>query len=243
MLSGELNNYDKQSVDNYVEVVKREYEQALMEEKLKVLESEKKIFALKKRISEIEDRQKHILTALQSFKKLQTEGNHNIEILRGEQLRMIYLNMQALMQELNLKYPGILLNSSYKKLINEIDNILSQSASRKDEVIAGTQNDAMRILLSKMQDKRTQEPPREVKIERVVDRPTQIKPVCDMKLGKDDKYDNLVDKFLDTRPENEDKVPFQSTAFDLKEAITPTDDLSEIMKAFDFYNNNDDEDN
>ena len=63
-----------------------------------------------------------------------------------------------------------------------------------------------------------------------------IKPVTEMKLDEEDQYDNLVDKFLGTRPEeNERTMSIQSSGFDLKEAISPTQSLEEIMKAFDFY--------
>ena len=60
-------------------------------------------------------------------------------------------------------------------------------------------------------------------------------------------YENLVDKFLDS----DEKVPDtfarilnvpdyakNQGAFDLNEAINPKEDLEEIMKSFDFYNEN-----
>ena len=119
---------------------------------------------------------------------------------------------------------------------------------KKGEIVkTGTQNDPMRLLLSKMNEKKVQEEcPREIKIERVervdriernYERPSQIKPVTEMQLEENDNYDNLVDKFLNTAPVEEDPkvAKIQSNGFDLKEAINPKDDLSEIMKAFDFY--------
>lgn len=245
MFSFEYNGYNKKEVDEYISSLKAEHERTLMEEKLKVLETEKKMLDIKKKNIDVENREKNIMAMLESFKKLQAEGNRNIEVLRGEQLRMVYIHLQDFLQELNVKYPGILINNSYKKLINDIENILAKTeAKRKEAVATGTENDPMRILLNKMQEKKIQENPKEIKIERlervaskVSDTPSQIKPVCEMELDEDDLYDNLVDKFLNTRPEEKEtpKIEIQSNGFDIKEAINPKDDLDEIMKAFDFY--------
>ena len=252
MFSSEINGYKKQEVDQYLSNLKSSHEKALMAEKLKVLEAEKKLLDLKNKSTEIEKREKNILSMLESFKRFQAEGNRNIEVLRGEQLRMIYLRLQKFLEGLDGQYPGILLNSSYKKLVADIETILAQTDEKRNEIVsAGTENDPMRILLSKMQEKRvTQDQPREIKIERKDFRelksgqdhsPSQIKPVCDIELNENDKYDTLVDKFLNTEPEEEQpkSLKIQSTGFDIKEAINPKDDLSEIMKAFDFYSGDD----
>ena len=120
--------------------------------------------------------------------------------------------------------------------------MLAKNDAKRDEIIEiGTENDPMRLLLLKMQDKKTLASPKEVKVERAVERPSQIKPVCEMELNEGDKYDSLVDKFLSTRPDEPRVNTIQSSGFDLKEAVSPTQDLSEIMKAFDFYNPDDED--
>lgn len=240
MFSTEFNGYKKQEVDNYIASLKAEHEKALMEERLKVLEAEKKILDFKKKSDDVINREKNIMTALESFKKFQAEGSRNIEVLRVEQLRMVYLQLQEFLYDLNEKYPGILINNSYKKLISDIENILEKTEAKRNEIIStGTENDPMRILLNKMQEKKVQESPREIRIERVdrvYDRPSQIKPVTSMKLEENDNYDTLVEKFLNTQPEEQPRsMKIQSNGFDLKEAVNPKDDLNEIMKAFDFY--------
>lgn len=241
MFSSEIYGYNKQEVDDFIASLKSEHERALMQEKLKILEAEKKILDIKKKTQDIESREQTILNVLESYKKAQAEGTRNIEVLRAEQLRMVYLHLQSFLQDLNTKVPGILLNSNYRKLINDIETILDSTEAKKEEFIgAGTENDSMRILLSKMQGKRTQEAPKEVRIERnTYNKPSQIKPVTEMELEDDDNYDNLVDKFLDSQPPEEQPkaLKIQSSGFDLKEAINPKQDLSEIMKAFDFYSN------
>ena len=244
MFSTDFNGYNKHEVDDFVSNLKSNYEKALMEEKLKVLEAERKLLEMNKKAQEVEAREKNIVAMLESFKKYQAEGNRNIEVLRGEQLRMVYIQLVDFLERLNEREPGLLLNSGYKKLLADIHEILDSADARKEEIIsAGTENDPMRILLSKMQGKRVQESPREVRIERNTDkdRGTLIKPVTQMTLEENDNYDNLVDKFLDTKPPEEQPraMKIQSNGFDLKEAINPKDDLSEIMKAFDFYGGND----
>ena len=255
MFSTEFNGYKKKEVDEYIAHMKATHEKALMEEKLKVLEAEKKILDYKNKSVEIERREKNIMTVLESFKRFQAEGNRNIEVLRGEQLRMVYLHMQNFLEQLDSQYPGILLNNNYKKLVTDIEAILAQTEAKRNEIVnTGIENDPMRILLNKMQEKRVSEQPKEVKIERNDFRdlktepktehsPSQIKPVCDIELKEDDKYDTLVDKFLNTQPieEQPKSLKIQSSGFDLKEAINPKDDLSEIMKAFDFYSGSDEE--
>ncbi len=178
------------------------------------------------------------------LKKLQSEGSKNIEILRVEQLRVVYNHLLSFLQELNDKIPGTLLCGSYKKISKEIESILKAADSKREENYPRTENDPMRLLLSKMQDKKV-DSPKEIRIERTDinrDKGSLIKPVTEMKLEEGDKYDNLVDKFLDSKPPEETRsIKIQSSGFDLKEAINPKDDLSEIMKAFDFYSGDEDQ--
>lgn len=246
MFSTEFNGYNKKEVEQFVTNLKGNYEKALMEEKLKVLEAERNLLEMKKKSQEVETRQKNIILMIENFKKHQAEGNRNIEVLRGEQLRVIYIQLADFLTKLHEKEPGLLLNSNYRKLLTEIEEILESTESQREEIVStGTENDPMRLLLSKMQGKRVQDTPREVRIERAVDREKSslIKPVTQMQLDENDEYDNLVDKFLDTVPPEEQPraMKIQSSGFDLKEAVNPKDDLSEIMKAFDFYTDNSEE--
>ena len=72
----------------------------------------------------------------------------------------------------------------------------------------------------------------------------QIKPIADMELDSDEMYENLVDKFLsddDMETNAYSKILLEkqkNDGFDLKEAITPTEDLDEIMRSFSFYPEN-----
>ena len=153
MFSLELNGYNKKEVDNYLSKLKADYEQILMEERLKLLEAEKKNFDMKKRYADVENREKKIVKALDSFQKMQSEGNRNIDLLRIEQIKLIYLRLQDFLIDLNAKHPGILVNNSYKRLMADIENVIS-SSSDSSTLKTGTENDSMRILLSKMKEKK-----------------------------------------------------------------------------------------
>ena len=246
MFSYEFNGYNKKEVDSFISSLKAEHERKTMEERLKVLEAERKMLDMKNKSIELEKRQNKIISALEAYKKTQAEGKRNIEVLRGEQLKVIYLHLQSLLENLKRKYPNITQDSNYKTLSRDIETILKSTEEKKNEIIsARNENDPMRMLLNKMQEKKV-EKPREIQIERTnfdkIERSSsQIKPVTDMQLDDDDDYDNLVDKFLNTAPIEEEKEPikFQSSGFDINEAINPTQDLSEIMKAFDFYTGDD----
>lgn len=247
MFSTEYNGYNKAEVDKYIARLRADSEKALMEEKLKLLDAEKKVYDLKETAREIAAKEASVIKMLQTFKDLQAEGNRNIEILRGEQLKSIYLRLEKFLLSLSQNYPELIVNKSYKNLVFDIESIIENSDSRKEEglVGAGSENDSMRILLNKMREKRVQDSsPREIRIERNSDRMHNIKPVVEMQLSENDGYDTLVEKFLNTQPteKQERTMKIQSSGFDLKEAINPKDDLSEIMKAFDFYGGNDEED-
>lgn len=87
------------------------------------------------------------------------------------------------------------------------------------------------------------------------EKPTLIKPIVNMTMNKDEGYETLADKFLSVDEEEESaglnkavysKVekddPYaypdvNESGFNLEEAVNPKDDLEEIMKSFDFYEN------
>ena len=61
MFSQEINGYKKTEVDNFIQRMKASYEARLMEEKLKALESEKKVLDLKNERLVIEKYQKNYI--------------------------------------------------------------------------------------------------------------------------------------------------------------------------------------
>ena len=84
-------------------------------------------------------------------------------------------------------------------------------------------------------------------LNKLEEKSAMIKPIYQSKIAEGEKYDSLLDKFLsedatlDSAYANKitkhEKLQKNETGFDLKEAINPKEDLEEIMKSFDFFNN------
>lgn len=71
---------------------------------------------------------------------------------------------------------------------------------------------------------------------------SKLKPIANMQTGEKDKFDSLVEKFFNSPDEDDNayaKVLIRkkksNSGFDLKEALNPTEDLAEIMKDFNFF--------
>ena len=70
---------------------------------------------------------------------------------------------------------------------------------------------------------------------------SKLKPIANMQSGEKDKFDSLVEKFFDSPSEDDNAYAKalirkkKSNGFDLKEALNPTEDLAEIMKDFNFF--------
>ena len=132
-----------------------------------------------------------------------------------------------------------------------------------------TDNDTIRLLLKKLNTYPKNEPIKTVKVERkqlskdmltsqtelnrIEDKASLIKPICNTSLNeKTTDGEDRADKFLEEDGiENNayaniiaskvGAIPeVNESGFDLKEAINPKDDLDEIMKAFDFFDPNED---
>lgn len=209
MFSQEFNGYKKSEVDAFIQRMRASYEARLMEEKLKALDSEKKVLDLKNERNEIENKERNIMTALNVIEKakhFQEDGAKNF-------YKLLMQKVELLLTELDLKFPQLKKDKDYNDLMDEIFEMLDSYKSQLDKPTDIThpiysENDSMRMLLNKMQDyKKVQESPKEVRI--VINK-----------------------KVPDVRT-----VPDEESGFDFDEALHPTEDLAEIMKAFDFYNN------
>ena len=210
MFQQEQNGYKKSEVDSYIQQIKSSYEAKLIAEKLKVLDAEKKLLDVKNERQVIESKEQNIMNALnviEKQKRFQEEGSQKIYSLVASKL-------EVLISELELKYPQYKrekdyanIISEFKKVVDSFRSAISNSSSITNPV--NSDNDSMRALLNKMQEYRKNKnaPAKEVHISPSPTAPTASIP-------------NDVDE----------------SGFDFEEALNPTDDLEEIMKAFDFYN-------
>lgn len=132
-------------------------------------------------------------------------------------------------------------------------------------------NDPIRVLLSRMNEHLSRAPSgntrkatiernklskdileTKTELERLEEKAPIIKPIYSDEILENERYETLADKFLTEEPEDTiyaqkfgaNSYPnINESGFDLKEAVNPKDDLEEIMKSFDFFNENEDREN
>lgn len=227
MFSYEQLGYNKEEVDLCISKLKAE----LMQKKLSLLDSEQKVLDLKQKQDELESKEKKIMSAVKTLEQAQKEqeqGAKNLYALKAKQNKIIYSKICETFEMLKSRYPQINLDSEMMSRIIELEELIENAkqdvSGRANKV--NSDNDSMRALLSKMQEyKRQQEGARVVRIER-------------KSLGNN-LHAESVDEFLAEKPQTTElykNVEIQSSGFDLKEAVNPKDDLDQIMKAFDFFN-------
>lgn len=214
MFQQEFNGYKKSEVDAFIKSMKNGYEARIMAEKFKVLDAEKKLLELTSKRQEIEFKEQNIMNVIEKQKKYQEEGSKKI-------YGLVIDKLELLIDELELKFPEYKRNGQYANIIHELSKTVktSKASIEKSKEITqpvNSENDSMRMLLNKMQNYKKQETPKEEKKQK------DVKP------------------FSDTIPPQATyippiAIPTGESGFSFEEALNPTQDLEEIMKAFDFY--------
>lgn len=213
MFSQEPYGYKKAEVDNFIKRMRAGYEAKLMEEKLKVLDAEKKVLDIKNERLAIENKEKNIITALNVIEKatmLNEEGPKKLYDLAMEKL-------EILLKELSLKFPQLRRSADFDDLMDEFNDIVKlykKQSSQKADIThpVYSENDSMRMLLNKMQGyKKKEEEMRDLHIQ-------------------------TIKKHNQAYAPTPAAIPDNDSGFSFEEALNPTEDLEEIMKAFDFYN-------
>lgn len=249
--SEQFSGYNKQEVDAYIERLKASYESKLMDEKLKTLESERRLLTFKNQHTELANKEKSILEALdvlEKAKKFQEEGTRSFYSLVFDKLKL-------LVHELDIRFPNMRRNTEYNNIIQELYDLI---ADYKEKFVPenyitnpiNSSNDSMRLLLNKMQEykKEPQKNAPEVKIStnNLKDNSTYTN------FYKRNSFvfkpkENTVANENKTEPKKEakkiipdensiQKYPKSESGFSFEEALHPKVGLEEIMKAFDFYN-------
>lgn len=215
MFQQEFNGYKKSEVDSFIQTMRSSYETKLMAEKFKVLDAEKKMLEMRSQRQEIEFKEQNILNVIERQKRYQEEGSRKISGL-------IIDKVELLLNELNMKFPQLKKDIEYIEILEELEKTVKsyRATSENTKEITrpvNSDNDAMRMLLTKMQNyKKEQETPKEVRI--------NTKPATNQQKPKA--------TYIPPQA-----IPANESGFSFEEALNPKDDLEEIMKAFDFYNN------
>lgn len=246
------NGYSVKEVDDYIEHMESSFKKT-------ILEKEEQI---EKLIQDYKVKEKTITLALtaavEKAKDIETSSK-NIYKLKIEQLTILCSKWEMLLNEMIRRYPGIEDITNVKEDINNLKSVIKNSLKDDFDIDLISKNpvtDPMRVLLSKLIQIKPEPKVKVIKrktrvavsdkteLSKLEEKAPQIKPIVDLNLEEDDKYENLVDKFLDTDENITTSVlnlpnykKSEDSHFDLNEAINPKEDLEEIMKAFDFYKN------
>lgn len=256
MFSFEINGYNKKEVDDYILELKAQYETKIMEERLKNLEAEKELFEIKKEKTNLEYRIKNILaivSTLNKVKEFEEKGMKNLYTLKIKQINLISEKTERLIEELDE------LDDRPDDLIIDFKNLLNLCKRIETEENLNDSNNNLnsnfKTLLEKMNEFKLNNSPKEVKIERntlnlsnnTIQNNTPIvenkePPVIENKEPDDEpftrseKLKRLIDHYLGPKNREVVEKELENSGFDFSEALHPTEDLEEIMKAFDFYN-------
>ncbi len=258
--SKQKNGYNENEVENYITSLNLEHQKELKEKDVEIAHLKSKLQGISTKESSIA----FALTAAVDKAKEIEESSQNIYKLKLEQLGMLYSKWEIFLNEMLKKYPEI----------DEVENLKEKMIGLKNSIRLALKDDfnidlmtktpatdPIKNLLNRLTEKKQVGPTKKKEIKRktnasatqktdlnkIEERANLIKPISDIKLNKDEEFENIVDKFLsseDDVPSNFKKVlnvPDYTQGdgkFDLNEAINPKEDLKEIMKSFDFFDEN-----
>ncbi len=253
--------YDIEQVENYINVLSLKYEEKLSEQKDRVFSLRNELGLLNERLKAYQEKDKQISKALiyAVEKADQIEGSarklYDLEIKR---INILYERWDEILEHIEGRF-----GKGDKELVKKIEEFKAGIASIliQNSKIANTNvkqelksnsNNYIKNLLNKMDYVINEKPASEkvekqrtVKTEQMTTNSINSRlKALNEKLGT--KHTNLVDAYLGT-PELDSENAFSKNigkkqtktaqGFDLQEALNPKEDLEEIMKAFDFFNN------
>lgn len=258
--------YDVEQVDSFINKLSLKYEEKLSEQKDRVFSLKNELSVLEERLENYKDKDRQISQALilAVEKAEQIESNasklYDLEIKR---LRLLYKEWEDLTVKLGmLDIPQVVKKqlSTFHKTLNEVldqNNRINGTAVRKD--IRQNSDNYIRNLLNKM-DYAINSKPETVNKSVVTNLAKETEKETARVINLKGKLDSIkaegkgsmVDNYL-----NSDDVEMSSvfaknitrkkpqkpkeSGFDLEDALNPKEDLDEIMKAFDFFvENNED---
>ncbi len=269
--SNQKNGYNTVEVDEYLSKIERDNAEKIEEKNKQIDELKIQIAKLQSSSNSIA----LALTAAVDKAKEIEESSKNIYKLKIEQMNILYMKWEMLLNEMTKKYPMIKIPSVREDIDSLKLSIQKALKDEFNVEIMKTNpaTDPIRSLLDKLTGKRNEikkqkelenanfidESDDKLIIERkakfkssdktelskLEEKTIKIKPIVNMNLEKDDKYENLVDKFLNSDNMESDNTTFnfssakkEDSGFDLEDCINPKDDLEVIMKSFDFFINN-----
>ncbi len=263
--------------------LQQEYEQKLTEQKERILQLREENDALKQKLNSYsvkdESISRALVLAVEKAKELENSSK-NLYELEIQRIRILYTRWEKMLNAIVKKYPNIKTITEVENLMSEFDSSIKSTINTSFVANPDEDRTYVKQLLTKMNgvssrpailnqssrlnnqnktesEKKSKE---SLVIGDEINHQSILKPVSNIELDKDDKYENVVDKFLNSNDETETESAYakkiapilnqrieekiedyfnsNKDGFDLGEAIRPKETLEEIMKAFDFYPDN-----
>ena len=245
--------YSQLEVDSYIERLKNDYEGRLAEQK-------DRIFYLKDQVEKLtsssdSELMASLLTAVEKAKMIENSSK-NIYELETKKLNLLYNKMENLLKEENVENSRSIKNELLS-LIQDCRNSLQHNIEKQSKNIKESSGgDPVKRLLSKMMGINNFSERNEIEEDNsyIEDKTQEITKKEEVRVAQIRRQEpkrpepKEFNKFLSNNSTldgsnfehimftNKNSDTSDDSGFDLKEAVNPKEDLEEIMKAFDFYN-------
>ena len=260
--------YDIEQVDNFINKLSVKYEEKLSEQKDRVFSLKNELTLMEERLESYRDKDKQISQALiyAVEKAEQIENNasklYDLEIKR---MRLLYKQWEDMVFKISmLDVPNAVKkeistfsqtikevleqnnrigsNAIRKDLHNNSDNYIRNLLNKMDYAINSKKPQPSKNIISSLSHETEKENARMIDLSKKLDRIT-VKGSGNMAenyLNSDDVEMSSV--FAKNITRKNERPKSNDSGFDLEDALNPKEDLDEIMKAFDFFiENNPDE--
>lgn len=258
--------YDVEQVDNFINKLSVRYEEKLSEQKDRVFSLKNELAVMEERLKSYRDKDKQISQALMYAveKAEEVESNasklYDLEIKRLKLLYKKWADVATLLSTIEMpndvkmqvvdlsktiaqvleQNNKIGVNMIRKDLHKNSDNYIKNLLNKMDYAINSKPKQAPRQVLSSMSAETEKENARIIDLSGKLDKikATGKGSMADNYLNSEE---DLSSPFASTLVKGKSKHKKSESGFDLEDALNPKEDLDEIMRAFDFFIDENDE--
>lgn len=253
--------YDTEQVDNFINKLSNKYEEKLSEQKDRVFSLKNELSLMEEKLASYRDKDKQISQALvyavEKAEQVESQASrlYDLEVKR---LRLLYKQWEEMIKKLvAINLPNDLenqlidmtntisqvleqnnkigVNMIRRDLHKNSDNYIKNLLNKMDYAINTKQKQPARYVLNSMTAETERENNRLIDLSGKLDR-IMVKGSGNMAenyLNSDEDMNSAFAKTI-TRGRSTPK-PTSDSGFNLEDALNPKEDLDEIMKAFDFF--------
>jgi len=259
--------YDVEQVDNFINKLTLRYEEKLSEQKDRVFSLKNELAVLNERLETYRDKDKQISQALiyavEKAEQIESSASrlYDLEVKR---LRLLYNQWQDIIGKISLADLSKSVSSELTSFTETVSEVLEQNAriggnmirkdlhknsnnyirnllNKMDYAINGKSKQSSKNVLGNMSSETEKENLRMIDLSGKLDK-IRVKGsgnMADNYLNSDEEEPSVFSRTITTKSSKKQA----ESGFDLEDALNPKEDLDEIMKAFDFFlENQEDED-